>query len=337
MGFWVSKPKGKDKNIVSLDELKDQEIKEITDLKDLTISQSNFVLEKNERFRDYYKVGGTLGTSSFGEVRKCVNKFTNAVRAWKILNKSYLDDKHEKLRFFYEMEIMKMLDHPNILRIYEIYQDHKRYFLITELCTGGELFQEIVKRKKFLEKDAALVIEQILEAISYCHSKGIVHRDLKPENILIDSKNHNTIKVIDFGTSQKVLTGAKMTEAFGTSTYIAPEVLTTEYDEKWDVWSIGVIMFILLSGKPPFDGETDREIWKRVKDGKYSMAGDEWKSISTKAKDLLKRLLTYDPKKRVSCKDALDHNWFKEEIGKTFDTKNAFAALQNMKDFKAEK
>lgn len=125
-----------------------------------------------------------------------------------------------------------MLDHPNILRIYEIYQDHKRYFLITELCTGGELFQEIVKRKKFLEKDAALVIEQILEAISYCHSKGIVHRDLKPENILIDSKNHNTIKVIDFGTSQKVLTGAKMTEAFGTSTYIAPEVLTTEYDEK---------------------------------------------------------------------------------------------------------
>lgn len=153
---------------------------------------------------------------------------------------------NEKLRFFYEMEIMKKLDHPNILRIYEVYQDQKRYYLITELCTGGELFDEISKKTTFSEQDAAIIIEQILEAIAYCHSRNIAHRDLKPENILIDSKNHNNIKVIDFGTSQKMTKGEKMNQTYGTAYYIAPEVLVSEYDEKCDVWSIGVIMYILL-------------------------------------------------------------------------------------------
>lgn len=160
------------------------------------------------------------------------------------------------------MEIMKKLDHPNILRIYEVYQDKKRYFLITELCTGGELFDEIAKKMTFSERDAAIIIQQILEAIAYWHTKNIVHRDLKPENVLIDSANKNNIKVIDFGTSHKMKPKQKMNQAFGTSYYIAPEVLTTDYDEKWDWWSIGVMTYILLWGKPPFDGETDKEIWK---------------------------------------------------------------------------
>mmetsp|Transcript_17591 Transcript_17591/g.19799 ORF Transcript_17591/g.19799 Transcript_17591/m.19799 type:complete len:134 (+) Transcript_17591:313-714(+) len=133
------------------------------------------------------------------------------------------------------MQIMKKLDHPNILRIYEVFQDQKRYYLITELCTGGELFDEIAKKAIFSEKDAAIIIEQILLAINYCHSKSIVHRDLKPENILIDSSNKNNIKVIDFGTSHKMTKEKKvMNQAFGTSYYIAPEVLVTEYNEKCD-------------------------------------------------------------------------------------------------------
>jgi len=151
----------------------------------------------------------------------------------KIIKKEALQGS-EKMRFFYEMQIMKKLDHPNILRIYEVFQDQKRYYLITELCTGGELFDEIAKKSVFSEKDAAIIIEQILEAISYCHSKSIVHRDLKPENILIDSANKNNIKVIDFGTSQKMNESNKMNQAFGTSYYIAPEVLVTEYNEKCD-------------------------------------------------------------------------------------------------------
>jgi calcium-dependent protein kinase len=208
-------------------------MKEINDVNDLRISQGDFVLEKGGRFRDFYQIGPGLGSGSFGEVRKCINKTTKAVRAVKIIRKDTLVG-NEKLRFFYEMEIMKKLDHPNILRIYEVFQDQKRYYLITELCTGGELFDEIAKKSVFSEKDAAIIIEQVLEAIAYCHAKSIVHRDLKPENILIDSSNKNNVKVIDFGTSQKMNSKYKMNQAFGTSYYIAPEVLMTEYDEKCD-------------------------------------------------------------------------------------------------------
>ena len=135
-----------------------------------------------------------------------------------------------------------------------------------------------------------------MEAICYWHTKSIVHRDLKPENILIDSANKNNIKVIDFGTSQKMRPNQKMSQAFGTSYYIAPEVLMSDYDETWDCWSIGVIMYILLSGKPPFDGETDKEIWKKVRDGKYTVWSDEWEEISEEAIDLIKKLMWYDPK-----------------------------------------
>jgi len=177
----------------------------------------------------------------------------------KIIKKNALKG-HQKMRFFYEMEVMKKLDHPNILRIFEVFQDQKRYYLVTELGLGGELFDEIAKKSNFCEKDAASIIEQVLEAIAYCHSKSIIHRDIKPENLLIDPKNNNNMKIIDFGTCQKMKAKKKMNEAFGTSYYIAPEVLASKYDEKCDCWSIGVIMFILLCGKPPFDGETDKDI-----------------------------------------------------------------------------
>ena len=170
MGVWVSKPKIGEGKIISLSELKDETSKEITDIKDLRISQGDFIIEKEGRFRDFYKIGPGIGSGSFGEVRKWIHKITNAVRAVKIILKEALKG-NEKLRFFYEMEIMKKLDHPNILKIYEVFQDQKRYYLITELWTGGELFDEISKRITFLEKDAAAIIEQILEAVAYWHSK----------------------------------------------------------------------------------------------------------------------------------------------------------------------
>ena len=139
------------------------------------------------------------------------------------------------------------------------------------LCTGGELFDEITSRSQFSEQDAAKIIQQVLSAIAYCHANNIVHRDLKPENLLLDSKNDNTIKVIDFGTSAKYTEGEKMKQTFGTAYYIAPEVLTSEYNEKCDVWSIGVILYILLSGRPPFDGKDDREIVRKVRIGHYDL------------------------------------------------------------------
>ena len=135
-------------------------------------------------------------------------------------------------KFFEEMAIMKTLDHPNILRVFEVFKDQKRFYLVTELCTGGELFDEVSKKDFFSEKDAALVISQLLQAVSYCHAKNIVHRDLKPENIMLDSTDSKTIKVIDFGTSTKKMHNEKFKVPFGTSYYIAPEVLKGKYDEK---------------------------------------------------------------------------------------------------------
>lgn len=163
---------------------------------------------------------------------------------------------------------MRQLDHPNIVRLFEVFQDDKRFYLVTELCTGGELFDEITKRSHFSEADAALITKQVLSAVAYCHSKNICHRDLKPENILLDSKaadSSNSIKVIDFGASQKFDPSKKMNQIYGTAYYIAPEILKSDYNEKCDVWSVGVILFILLSGRPPFGGDNDKEILDSVK------------------------------------------------------------------------
>jgi len=162
---------------------------------------------------------------------------------------------HAKIRLNYEIDILKNLDHPNILRLYEVFEDKKFIYLVTEFCEAGELFDEIVKRQRFDERDAAIIIKQLLSAIAYCHSKSVCHRDLKPENILIDNKETLSIKLIDFGTSQKFDTEEKMELILGTAYYIAPEVLKGEYDEKCDVWSCGVILYILLSGSPPFNGK----------------------------------------------------------------------------------
>jgi len=223
--------------------------------------------------------------------------------AVKIIRKSSLNEK-DRSRFFEEIDVMRSLDHPNILRLYEVYQDDKRYYLVMELCTGGELFDEITKRSQFSEADAAAIIKQVLSAVAYCHRKKVCHRDLKPENILLDSKStdaNNSIKVIDFGASTRFDGKSKLTQIYGTAYYIAPEVLKSNYSEKCDVWSAGVILYILLSGKPPFGGVNDKEILESVKQGLFSFTSPEWRSISDEAKTLIKQMLMYDPSKRISA------------------------------------
>lgn len=185
MGVWVAKPKSNGGIIRALEVEVDSD-EEVKNKMDLAFSAGDFVIEKDARFKDFYQLGSLLGSGSFGEVRKWIHKVTKENKAVKIMRKEVLVG-DQKLQFFTEMEIMKKLDHPNILRVHELYKDQKRYYLVTELCTGGELFDEIAKRENFSEKDAARVILQLLEAIAYCHSKKIVHRDLKPENILLSS------------------------------------------------------------------------------------------------------------------------------------------------------
>ena len=179
-----------------------------------------------------------------------------------------------------EIFILSKLDHPNILKLYEVYSDEKRYYIVTEYCKGGELFDEIVKKGTFSEKEAASIIKQILQAVAYFHDLKIVHRDLKPENVLIDKELNDTLKVIDFGTSIQIKDGEFLTNTHGTSYYIAPEVLKKKYSEKCDVWSVGVMLYILLSGTPPFDGKDDTEITENVKIGTFKMNSKIWKDIS---------------------------------------------------------
>lgn len=205
------------------------------------------------------------------------------------------------------------------------------------ICKGGELFDEIIERGHFSEQDAALIMRQLLSCINYCHTKSIVHRDIKPENILLESgKDFSQIKVIDFGISVIKETDKAIEDSIGTPYYIAPEVWKKKYDEKCDEWSCGVIMYILLSGTPPFNAATDAEMKKKILDGKFSMSGKAWDAISDEAKDLVSKLLTYDKDDRVSACDALSHPWIIKMWESEVDNTIAKNALTNLSKFRAE-
>ena len=195
------------------------------------------------------------------------------IRAVKILRKEKLS-KFDIDRLSHEVEIMKRLDHPNILKIYELYEDEKRFYLVMEICAGGELFDELQLNEKLDESIASIYTEQILTAVAYLHKHCIVHRDIKPENILIEERKSYNIKLIDFGASEiyddclsEESNKKLMKNVFGSAYYIAPEVLSTEYDEKCDMWSIGVLLYIMLTGSPPFPGNSELEIVHKVKLG----------------------------------------------------------------------
>lgn len=239
----------------------------------------------------------------------CIHRESAAQRAVKVLRKSHMDD-DEKRMLFNEINILKEIDHPNIVKMYEFFEDEKRYYLVTEICKGGELFDEVLRLGHFTERDAAVLIKQVLSCVNYCHKNNIVHRDLKPENILLEpSKEFDQIKIIDFGTSLVYDPEKPLEEKLGTPYYIAPEVLNKNYNSKCDIWSVGVITYILLSGTPPFNGADDKEIMKKVREGKVHFDGVNWNKIGNEAKSFIKLLLTYDPEKRPDAEAAMHDPW----------------------------
>ena len=277
------------------------------------VSGSQFVTQGEGTLRDVYKIGQQLGEGAFGEVRKCTHRETKEVRAVKVLKKESMDQS-EKESMLNEIKILKSLDHPNIVKIYEYFEDEKRFYIVTDLVKGGELFDEIIKRGKFNERDAATLMKQMLSCIAYCHDNGVVHRDLKPENVLLEeSMEFDQIKMIDFGTALPFKAGQKLTEMIGTPYYIAPEVLNKKYGKECDLWSLGVITYIVMSGLPPFNGATDDEIMKAIKKGAFNFNNAVWKGVSADCKDFITQLLTYDPSKRISAKNALNHSWIQTQ------------------------
>ncbi|CAD8152055.1 unnamed protein product [Paramecium pentaurelia] len=292
-----------------------------------------FVKEKEGSIGQHYIFGKVLGQGAFGKVWKVTHKTTGLVRAIKQIKKSSLI-KEEEQRLFSEMNILRNLDHPHIVKLFELYQDENNYYLVTEYLSGGELFDRIKKMSSFSESIAADYIRQILLATLHCHEQNIVHRDLKPENIIFISEDpQSQLKVIDFGTSRKFDNQKVMSKRLGTPYYIAPEVLGHSYTEKCDIWSCGVILYILLCGYPPFVGKTENQILDRVKLGKFTFDPEDWETVSKEAKEFITKLLRMDPNKRLSAKQALDDPWLVKYAPSTQVNKKA---LNNLRQFQAE-
>ena len=232
-----------------------------------------------------------------------------------------------------EIEILKICQHPNIIHLYEVFENEDYYYIITEYCEGGDLFSYLEKRKFHLkEEKARQIIHKLLTALYYIHSYGIIHRDLKPENILMTSEDNNAdIKILDFGLSKILGPGEYCVEPYGTLSYVAPEVLLEKsYNNKIDLWSLGVITYLIVSGKLPFDHrQDDQEIARQTIYEEPSFKNNIWKKISKDCIDFISKLLVKDPEKRMNIKDALEHNWIlnnqlKKKRNSAIDSKHNF-------------
>jgi len=338
MGCFASHPQEKQVKNTNI-KIAPQRERSVSNIEDFKVEAGSFVGKREGRIRHFYSLGKSLGSGAFGCVRVATHKVTKQVRAIKTIQKSSITkDMTERAKFFSEVDILKRTDHPNIVRLYEFYEDEKYFHLVTEHVEGGELFDYLIKFKMLTEPIAANFMRQVLSAVSYCHSNNIVHRDLKPENLLLDKEAPDaTVKIIDFGTSTITDSKMQLTQKYGTAYYIAPEVLKKDYNQKCDIWSCGVILFILLSGSPPFYGRNENEILSRVQKGEFSMKDPVWNKISTSAKRLLKRMLDYNPKTRISASEALQDDWIvKHASNSGITSSESLTSLQNLQSFRAE-
>ncbi|XP_074479678.1 calcium/calmodulin-dependent protein kinase type II delta 1 chain isoform X7 [Sebastes fasciatus] len=263
------------------------------------------------RFTDEYQLYEELGKGAFSVVRRCMKISTGQEYAAKIINTKKLSARdHQKLER--EARICRLLKHANIVRLHESISEEGFHYLVFDLVTGGELFEDIVAREYYSEADASHCIQQILESVNHCHVNGIVHRDLKPENLLLASKLKGAaVKLADFGLAIEVQGEQQAWFGFaGTPGYLSPEVLRKDpYGKPVDMWACGVILYILLVGYPPFWDEDQHRLYQQIKAGAYDFPSPEWDTVTPEAKDLINKMLTINPAKRVTATDALKHPW----------------------------
>ncbi|XP_076174067.1 calcium/calmodulin-dependent protein kinase II isoform X26 [Ptiloglossa arizonensis] len=263
------------------------------------------------RFSDNYDLKEELGKGAFSVVRRCVQKSTDHEFAAKIINTKKLTARDfQKLER--EARICRKLQHPNIVRLHDSIQEENYHYLVFDLVTGGELFEDIVAREFYSEADASHCIQQILESVNHCHHNGVVHRDLKPENLLLASKVKGAaVKLADFGLAIEVQGDAQAWFGFaGTPGYLSPEVLKKEpYGKPVDIWACGVILYILLVGYPPFWDEDQHRLYAQIKAGSYDYPSPEWDTVTPEAKNLINQMLTVNPSKRITAHEALKHPW----------------------------
>lgn len=299
------------------------------------IQQQNFINKKSNKLNIDYKIIKKLGAGAFSEVFLVQNRVTGVFDVAKIIETASLSG-FEGEDIMNEIKTLAEMDHPNIMKIKGYYMTANHLYIISEYLSGGELFDRIIEAKNFSEAKAANVIEQVLSAVSYLHKHSIIHRDLKPENIVFESKNEGSlIKIIDFGTSKKIGKDQKLKNRLGTAYYIAPEVLTMLYDSKCDIWSCGVILYVLLFGIPPFNGKTDDEIFDKIKKGVFKFPEGGAK-VSEEAKKLIARMLTKNPEQRPTADQCLKDPWFQRMRDKSFSEASDPMTMGNLREFKSK-
>lgn len=305
----------------------------------LNFKHEDFIGEETRELEDVYCLyEPPLGSGLYGSVYRAQHKVNKTLRAVKRIKRSVFEESGSSLEMLLkDFHVLKHLTHPNIIVVYEYFLGAEYVSVVTDLCEGGELFDRIIQDTRFEEAKAAYYINQVLSAIAYCHSQKLAHCDLKPENMVLQSQGSDIIKIIDFGSSAYT-DNKRLTNRFGTVYYIAPEVLRGDYDERCDLWSIGVILYILLSGIPPFNGRNDQEILQKVSMGHFSFSHSHWDNISEKAKDLISQLLKFKPEDRITAQEALNHPWLKEwrNPNKLESCPIAKSSLRAMRDFRAD-
>jgi len=273
----------------------------------------NFVNQKEGTLESVYDVGNLVGEGGFGEVYSCYHLETGEERAVKVMEKS-AKKKHINEEIVKEYNILKELDHPNILKVYEMYETKNHFFIVTDLYSGGDLFSELEGNGCFKEKEAAQLLNSMLMCMNYCHKRNLVHLDLKPENILLtETKSYSDVKIIDFGLAQYQTDNKKMTGLEGSSYYMSPQVVKRSYiGSKADVWSCGVICHVMMTGYAPFDGPNYQDILDSITLGVFDFDEPEWDGVSNTCKDFIAYCLTYKEDKRPSAEEALTHPFLKK-------------------------
>ena len=282
---------------------------ESSDKNQVNIKKETFV-NIGRALRDCYEFTKNLGKGGYGKVFQVRNKKSGQLYACKKLSKLNVNN---LIKFRREINILVKMDHPNIIKLYDVFESQNSLYLIMEECHGGELFDRILKRiesnEMYSEKEACEIIQQVMSAIEYCHKQGIVHRDLKPENLLYLREGpelNNPLKIIDFGLSQEININKILSSKVGTAYYVSPEILQGKYSEKCDVWAAGVILYVLLSGEPPFNGPSDGVIYSKIRQFKFNFPEKRWSKISNDAKDLLSKMLVPEAQ-RLSASQVLEH------------------------------
>ena len=274
---------------------------------DIYLERKWFIGSKLYNICEDYHIGEEIGRGSHGKVYKCTHKESNITRAVKLITKDRVADYE---RFVTEISVLKDLDHPNIVKIIETFECKRLCYLILEYYSGGNLFDRILQDRNFSEQKAACIMKSLLSAVSYFHSFKICHRDLNPENCLYISTDPNSdIKIIDFGLSSITNETEALHDVKGSPHYMSPEMLEGSYSLSADIWSLGVILYLLLSGNPPFTGSTNEEILLSIYNASLNFRQKAFRSVSNPAKELISRMLMKDPQYRITAEEALNHRW----------------------------